>query len=46
VRHEIAANIVIYGRAQASKWEVNQERAEPYEFILERDQAPGLGNLG
>ena len=46
VRHEIAANIVIYGRAQASKWEVNQERPEPYEFILERDQAPGLGNLG
>ena len=25
VRHEIAANIVIYGGAQASKWEVNQE---------------------
>jgi len=46
VRHEVAANIVVYGGAQASKWEVNEERPEPYESILERVQAPVLGIWG
>jgi carboxymethylenebutenolidase len=46
VRHEVAANIVVYGGTQASKWEVNDERPEPYESILERVQAPILGIWG
>ena len=46
VRHEMAANIVVYGRAQARVWEVDENRPEPYESILERVQAPVLGIWG
>jgi carboxymethylenebutenolidase len=46
VRHELAANIVIYGGAQPRSWEVNEFRPEPYESILERVQAPILGIWG
>ncbi len=46
VRHELAANIVIYGGAQPRSWEVNEYRPESYESILERVQAPILGIWG
>ena len=46
VRHELAANIVIYGGAQPRSWEVNEYRPEAYESILERVQAPILGIWG
>ena len=46
VRHELAANIVVYGGAQARVWEVDEYRPEPYESILERVQAPILGIWG
>ena len=46
VRNELAANIVVYGGAQARSWEVNEYRPEPYESILEQVQAPILGIWG
>ncbi len=46
MRHEVAANIVVYGGAQARVWEVDEYRPEPYESILERVQAPILGIWG
>ncbi len=46
VRHELAANIVIYGGAHPRSWEVNEYRPESYESILERVQAPILGIWG
>ena len=46
VRHELAANIVVYGGAQARVWEVDEYRPEPYESILEGVKAPILGIWG
>ena len=46
VRHELAANIVVYGGAQARVWEVDEYRPESYESILGRVQAPILGIWG
>ena len=46
VRHELAANIVVYGGAQPRSWEVNEYRPEAYESILDRVQAPILGIWG
>ena len=46
IRHEISANIVVYGGAQARVWEVDEARPVPYETILEGIQAPILGIFG
>jgi len=46
IRHEICANIVVYGGAQARVWEVDEARPVPYETILEGIQAPILGIFG
>lgn len=46
VRQEVAANVVVYGGAQKSVWEVNEGRRESYESILERVSAPVLGIWG
>jgi len=46
VRREIHANIVFYGGAQAREWEINENRSERYESILERLTAPVLGVWG
>jgi carboxymethylenebutenolidase len=46
VRHELAANVVVYGGAQQTVWEVNEQREEPYEDILARISAPVLGIWG
>jgi carboxymethylenebutenolidase len=46
VRPEIAANVVVYGAAQPSMWEVSERRPEPYEDILARITAPVLGIWG
>ena len=46
VRHEICANIVVYGGAQPKVWEVGEDRPIPYEIILEGIQAPILGIFG
>ncbi len=43
---QVAANIVVYGGAQGSVWEVNNLREEPYERILARVSAPILGIWG
>ena len=45
-RTELAANIVVYGGAQQSVWEVGEARREPYEDIIERITAPVLGIWG
>jgi len=46
VRPEIAANVVVYGAAQPSMWELSERRPEPYEDILARITAPVLGIWG
>ena len=46
IRHEISANIVVYGGAQSRVWEVDEARPVPYETILEGIQAPILGIFG
>lgn len=46
VRHEVAANIVVYGGAQKTVWETSTLRPEPYETILARTSAPILGIWG
>ena len=46
IRHEISANIVVYGGAQSRVWEVDEARPVPYETILESIQAPILGIFG
>ena len=46
IRHEISANIVVYGGAQSRVWEVDEARPVPYESILEGIQAPILGIFG
>lgn len=46
VRHEVAANIVVYGGAQRTVWETSQLRLDPYEAILARTSAPILGIWG
>ena len=45
-RKEVAANIVVYGGAQAIIWDVGEARQEPYEDILERITAPVIGIWG
>jgi len=45
-RHEVAANIVVYGGAQAKVWEVGEARQEPYEELIARITAPVLGIWG
>lgn len=45
-RHELAANVVVYGGAQGSVWETSDLRKEPYEAILARTSAPILGIWG
>jgi carboxymethylenebutenolidase len=45
-RPEVAANIVVYGGAQKSVWELNECRREPYEEIIARTTAPVLGIFG
>ena len=42
----VAANIVVYGGAQAREWEVDEARPKPYEEILDGIQAPVLGIWG
>ena len=46
IRHEISANIVVYGGAQSRVWDVDEARPVPYETILEGIQAPILGIFG
>ena len=46
IRHDIAANIVVYGGAQKSNWEVNEIQPEPYDSVLDRVDAPILGIWG
>lgn len=46
VRHDLAANVVVYGGAQKSNWEVNAVQREPYDGILDRVDAPILGIWG
>ena len=46
VRPEIAANVVVYGAAQPSMWELSERRPEPYEDILAHITAPVLGIWG
>ena len=46
VRHELAANIVVYGGAQKRAWELSETRKVSYESILERITAPVLGIWG
>jgi len=46
VRGGVAANIVVYGGAQAREWEVDEARPKPYEEILDGIQAPILGIWG
>ena len=46
IRHEISANIVVYGGAQSRVWEVDEARPVPYETILDGIQAPILGIFG
>ncbi|MEK7214758.1 MAG: dienelactone hydrolase family protein [Chloroflexota bacterium] len=46
IRKEIAANVVVYGGAQQSVWEMNDLRRETYESIIERVSAPVLGIWG
>lgn len=45
-RHDIAANIVVYGGAQPRTWEINDNRKESYEAMLQRISAPILGIWG
>jgi len=45
-REEVAANVVVYGGAQKSVWEVGETRMEPYENIIARVTAPVLGIWG
>jgi carboxymethylenebutenolidase len=45
-RHEICANVVVYGGAQAAVWELGKVRQEPYEDIISRVTAPVLGIFG
>jgi carboxymethylenebutenolidase len=46
VRPEIAANVVVYGAAQPTMWEISERRPEPYDDILARITAPVLGIWG
>ena len=46
VRGEVAANIVVYGGAQAREWEVDEARPKPYVEILDGIKAPVLGIWG
>ena len=46
VRHELAANIVVYGGAQKRAWELSETRQVPFEAIIERITAPVLGIWG
>ena len=46
VRGGVAANIVVYGGAQAREWEVDEARPKPYVEILGGIQAPVLGIWG
>ena len=39
-RHDLAANIVVYGGAQQRAWELSETRQVPYEAIIERITAP------
>lgn len=45
-RQEVSANIVVYGGAQKSVWELGEPREEPYEDIIQRITAPVLGIWG
>ncbi len=45
-RAEIAANVVVYGGAQKTVWQVGETRKEPYEDIIARITAPVLGIWG
>lgn len=45
-RHELVANIVVYGGAQRGLWETSATNPEPYESVLDRLSAPILGIWG
>jgi carboxymethylenebutenolidase len=46
LRPNLAANIVVYGGAQAGLWDVGELRLEPYIDIIKRITAPVLGIWG
>ena len=45
-RHDVAANIVVYGGALPRNWEVGELRPEPYDDLIARSKAPVLGIFG